>query len=107
LHTEKVNFLLLYIDSSNIKDNLHTIIKERTDERGNEIWYQLMMNYLKDSPYGKQYHYNDFSDLVAHLERRRKLELEVIKRIPKEQVLIIPSKNYIFDDILTFINTEY
>lgn len=46
------NFLLVYLDSEEIKDNILLIKKERTDEKGVECWFPLIMEYLKTSPYG-------------------------------------------------------
>ena len=51
--------------------NILQIKKERSDENGVELWFPLMMGYLKDSPYGKHHDYEDVHDLIHHLTRRR------------------------------------
>lgn len=74
-------FQMLYLNAEQMRENILQIKRERSDEHGNEMWYPLMMNYLKESPYGKVHSYQDFDDMIAHFERRRKLELEIIEKV--------------------------
>ena len=56
-------FLLFYLYSDKLEDNIKTIQKERCDDKGNELWYQMMLEYMIHSPYGKKngcYTSNDF-----------------------------------------------
>ena len=80
------------MDSAQIRTNLLHIKKERSDEKGNEMWYPLMLNYLKDSPYGKAHGYEGFEDVAAHFERRRRLEIRILHEIIKEDGLILEAK---------------
>lgn len=88
------DFLLLYLDDEAVRENTLHIKKERCDETGAEMWFPLMMNYLKDSPYGRAHHYSDLEDMVSHFERRRKLELRIIGEILGERAVILPAKRY-------------
>lgn len=88
------DFLLLYLYSENIEENIRVIAKERSDTQGNPIWYPLMMEFFKSSPYGKQHNVNTFEDLVAHFTHRQELELQIIKEIVGEQAVILPSKKW-------------
>lgn len=92
-------FQMIYLDSEKIRENILQIKKERSDEQGNEMWYPLMMNYLKESPYGKAHNYQDFEDMIAHFERRRKLELEIIEKVLKNDCLILTAKEYDIEDV--------
>lgn len=85
-------FHLIYLDSDKIRENLEQIRRERTDAEGNEMWYPLMINYLKESPYGKENRCRDMDDLVAYLEKRRQLELRIIKEVLGEDAEILPAK---------------
>lgn len=85
-------FRLIYLDSAQIRENLLHIKKERSDENGNEMWYPLMLNYLKDSPYGKEHGYEGLEDVVAHFERRRRMELKILREIIKGDGLILEAK---------------
>lgn len=88
------NFKLLYIDSDNIRENIVQIKKDRVDINGNEMWFPLMMNYLKESPYGKVHNYTDIDDMISHFERRRQIEKRIINEVIKEDCIVLQSKQY-------------
>lgn len=90
-------FRLVYLDSERVRENLLHIKKERSDEQGNEMWYPLMLNYLKESPYGKAHGYSGLEDVILHFEKRRKLEKRILREIVGEDALILEAK--IFVDI--------
>lgn len=92
-------FQLLYLNSEQTRENILQIKKERSDKQGNEMWYPLMMNYLKESPYGKAHNYQDFDDMIAHFERRRRLELQIIQKVLKNDGLILTAKEYDVEDV--------
>ena len=77
---------LIYLDVEDVRENLLRIRKERSDYMGNEMWYPLMLNYLKESPYGKANHCEDFEDLVTYFQRRRDLEKRIINELSVPQV---------------------
>jgi hypothetical protein len=88
------NFRMYYLDSEQIRENVLQIRKERCDEQGNEMWYPLMLGYLKESPYGKKHGYKDMEDMIAHFERRRRLELRIIREVIGEDCKILQAKKY-------------
>ena len=88
------NFKLLYIDSDNIRENIVQIKKDRVDINGNEMWFPLMMNYLKESPYGKVHNYKNMDDMINHFERRRQIEKRIINEVIKEDCIVLQSKQY-------------
>lgn len=102
---DKETFCLLYLYSDNLEENIKTVKKERCDEHGNEIWYTIMLKYLKNSPYGKQHGYSSFDDMIAHFKHRQQLELRIIKEVIKERALVLPAKNWNIDEIITFVNS--
>ena len=97
---DKENFHLFYLYSENIEEILQVVKKERSDNAGNEMWYPLMMNYLKDSPYGKKHGYEEFDDMVAHFKHRQMLEMRVIKEVLRECAVVLPAKEWKLEDIL-------
>ncbi len=97
---DKESFCLFYLYSENIEEILQVVKKERSDNAGNEMWYPLMMNYLKDSPYGKKQGYEGFDDMVAHFKHRQELELRVIKEVLGECALVLPAKEWKLKKIL-------
>lgn len=88
------DFKLIYLDSGSIRENLLQTRKERVDAQGNEMWFPLMMNYLKDSAYGKRHGCQDMEDLVAHFKRRRELELRIIKEVLGDYAIVLQARSY-------------
>lgn len=88
------NFRMYYLDSERIRENILQIRKERSDEQGNEMWYPLMLGYLKESPYGQSHGYRDMEDMIAHFERRRALELRIIGEVIGAECTVLAAKEY-------------
>ena len=91
---EKRDFRIIYLDVDDIAEGISIIRKERVDNDGNEMWYPLMMEYLKNSPYGLHHGWKDFDDLVRHLEHRKSVELRILKEVFPGQAVILRSKDY-------------
>ncbi len=91
---DQKSFLLLYLYSGNLEENIKTIKKERCDNQGNEMWYPLMLEYLTQSPYGKKHGYHTFEDLITHFLRRQQLEMRIIREIIGENAVILPAKEW-------------
>lgn len=94
----KEQFLLLYLYSDKLEENIRAVKKERCDEQGNELWYSLMMEYLIHSPYGKNHGYSAFEDMTAHFRHRQQLELRILEEIISDRSIILPSKNWKAED---------
>lgn len=88
------NFRMYYLDSDRIRENVLQIRKERCDDEGNEMWYPLMQGYLNESPYGKSHSYRDMEDMIAHFERRRALELRIIREVLGTSCVVLKAKEY-------------
>ena len=87
-------YQILYLDTDDVAGSLEVIRKERVDEKGNEIWYQMMLQFLESCPYGKDHGFNGFDDLVAHLEHRKTLEKRILNEVFSEHAVILKSKDY-------------
>ncbi|MBQ8518292.1 MAG: hypothetical protein IJ455_01645 [Agathobacter sp.] len=96
---DKSNFCLLYLYSDKLEEFLQVVRKERCDNAGNEMWYPLMMNYLKDSPYGRKHGYEDFGDMVAHFKHRQALELRVIEEVLGACARVLPAKEWEIEEL--------
>lgn len=91
---DKENFRLLYLYSENIEENIRIISKERSDTDGTPLWLPMMLEYLKNSPYGMKHGLGSFEDLIAHLKHRQELELRIVKEIVDERAVVLPSKKW-------------
>lgn len=88
----KENFLLLYLYSDKIEENIRIIQKERCDSQGKQLWYPLMLEYLENSPYGKQHNFKGFEGLIAHLKHRQQVEMRIINEVVYDCAIILPAK---------------
>ena len=102
---DKETFRLLYLYSDDIEENLRIISKERSDTDGNPLWLPMMLEYLKNSPYGMRHGLESFEDLVAHLKHRQKLELRVVKEIVGEQAVVLKSKQWTREELSAILQT--
>ena len=100
---DEKNFILFYLYSDKLEENIKTIRKERCDEDGNELWYQTMLEYLANSPYGRKYGSSTFEDLISHFIHRQRLELNIINEIIGKNAVILPAKKYDANQIRALI----
>lgn len=103
---DKEKFMLIYLMNDNLEESINIIKKERSDEEGNELWYDMMLGYLSDSPYGRKYGLKCFDDLVNHLKHRQELELTIIREVMGENAVVLIAKNYDMEQVMSQINIE-
>lgn len=96
-------YKIIYLDMDDIPGGIDIIRKERSDDKGNELWYPLMMKHVEESPYGKEHALRGLEGLLMHLERRKALEHRIVDEIFKENTIIVKSKNYILNDIVPLL----
>lgn len=97
------DFILFYLYSDKLEENIKTIQKERCDQEGNELWYQLMLKYVASSPYGMKYGCSAFENLINHLKHRQELELNIINEIIGKNAIVLSAKAYDVNQIRTLI----
>ncbi len=97
-------YKIIYLDVEDIRGGINVIRKERSDDNGNELWFPLMLRYLEESPYGKEHMLTGMDGLIAHLERRKALELQIIGEIFKENSVVIKAKKYTMEDVSALVN---
>ena len=93
----------MYLYSEQLEETIQIIKKERCDNIGHEMWYQLMMEYLIHSPYGKKHGYSSFEDMISHFMHRQQLELRIIREILGDRAVILSAKNWEIDEIINHI----
>lgn len=98
-------YRIIYLDVEDIPGAIDVIRKERSDDNGNELWFPLMIRYLEESPYGREHMLTGLEGLIEHLERRKALELRIIREIFKEKSVVVKAKKYTTEDIaaLSFV----
>ena len=93
------NYHVVYLKTDDIHGNLEVIRKERSDDKGNEIWFPLMLGFFNDSPFAKKNGLNGEDDLILHFQHRQKLELQICEEIFATKYTVIPSKAYSDGDL--------
>ena len=96
-------FLLLYLYDEHLEESTRMICEERADDLGNPLWYPLMMDYLKSSPYGKAHGYQGFDDLIRHFRHRQQLELRILREVAGHRAVILPAKRWDIEEVLDII----
>ena len=102
-NVNKDNFLLLYLYSDKVEQNIKAIKEERCDNSGDELWYRLMLEYLKHSPYGRKHGCNTFEDMITHFKHRQMLEMRIIREIIGERAIVLPAKEWKIEEILSLV----
>lgn len=94
------DFVMVYLYSEQIEENILQIKKERADGSGNEMWYPLMLRYLNDTPYGKKHPFEGVADMAKHFRRRMEMELKVIEKVIGSQAIVVPAKEYELEELV-------
>lgn len=87
-------YRIIYLDVEDISETIDRVRKERIDEKGKESWFSAMVRYVEDSPYGKMEGSVGSRGLIEHLEKRRRLEHQIIEEIFPENSVKIKAKSY-------------
>ena len=94
------DFHIIYLQTADIAESVGIIRKERSDGQGNELWFQMMTEYLQNSPCGKAHALEGIEGLIWHLEQRRRLEHCIIEEVFKENSVRLKAKS---DSVKEFI----
>ena len=87
------DYRIVYLETGDIRSSIDTVRKERTDDRGNERWFQAVCGYFNASPYARTNALTDFDGFVTHLRHRQALELRICREIFPANAVILRSKN--------------
>lgn len=100
------DFVMLYLYSEQIEENIMQIKKERSDNSGNEMWYPLMLRYLNGTPYGKKHPLEGVKDMAKHFGRRMRMEWKVIEQVLGEHAIVLPAKEYELAELVKLIQED-
>ncbi|MDE7333892.1 MAG: deoxynucleoside kinase [Lachnospiraceae bacterium] len=99
-------YRIIYLDVDNIPDAIDVIRKERSDDKGNELWFPLMARYMEESPYGRTHTLAGLEGLLMHLEKRKALEHRIMDEIFRDNTVIVRSKKDTLDDVMKLLYRE-
>lgn len=92
-------YRIIYLRAADVRGNLETIRKERTDEQGNEVWFRMMLGFFNDSPYARSRGLKGEEDLIRHFIHRQDLESRLCREVFPDRSVIIGSKDHSEEDI--------
>ena len=95
-------FKIIYLDLEDIPKDIDVIRKERSDDKGNELWFTLMTRYMEESSYGVERDLKGLNGLLTHIERRKTLKHRIINEVFNENTITVKSKNYVLSDLNLF-----
>ena len=95
---------IVYLQTEDVAGNINVIRKERSDDKGNEMWFPLMLDYFDNCPYSVKNGVSGADALIAHLEHRQNLELRLLKEVFAGKYTILKSKAYTDADFSNFAN---
>ncbi len=87
-------YRIIYLKAKDIRGNLETIRKERSDEQGHELWFPMMLGFFNGCPYARSRGLKGEEDLIRHFSHRQDLELRLCKEVFPDRSIILESKNY-------------
>ncbi len=93
------DFRIIYLKTENVPESLRAMRKERTDEAGNEVWFSALCGFFDESPYAKAHGVSGEAGIIAHLEQRQALELQICKELFPAQHTVFISKQYTDADL--------
>ena len=88
------NYQIMYLMSDDIVSNINVIRKERADDKGNEMWFPLMLGYFNNSLYAKEKGISGTEALLDHFRHRQELELRICKEVFADHYILLKSKDY-------------
>ena len=88
------DYQILYLEADDIASNIDVIRKERSDDKGNEMWFPVMMQYFDNSPYALENKVEGPSALLEHLRHRQELELRICREVFDGNYRALKSKDY-------------
>ena len=85
---------IAYLKAEDIKANIDVIRKERSDDKGNELWFPLMLQFFDNSPFAKANNVSGEQALMDHLKHRQELEIRLCEELFPGKYTILISKGY-------------
>jgi hypothetical protein len=91
---------LIYLSQESTYETIDRVARERLspDKSKMKDWIDIVAEYVENSPYGKIHGLKDFDGVVEYFNNRKKLELEVIDRLPIDSA-VIDNHSYDWDRV--------
>jgi hypothetical protein len=85
--------ILIYLNQPSVHETISRVSAVRVNEEGEKVWMERVIAYIENSPFGKAHSLSGFEGMVSYFEYRKKLELNIISKLPIE-TYILDNSNY-------------
>jgi hypothetical protein len=96
---KQIHIAYLKAQPDDIRRNLETARQTRVDDKGNEVWFEMLCDYFNNSPHAVRCELEGEDGLVRHWTHRQHLELRICEELFPGLYTVLPSKSYGEDDI--------
>lgn len=96
---ENKEYHIFYLKAEDLAGNLNVIRKERSDDKGKELWFPLMISYFDSSPYAVSKGLSGEQALLDHFKHRQELELRILEEVFPDKYTLLTSKEYSDDQL--------
>lgn len=94
--------LIIYLEQDNVRRTTEKVSLERVDQKGEKVWMERVIDYICNSPFGKNKGLYGFEGMIEYLKIRQDIELEVLRELPVKSIVINNKNsdwNYIWDKV--------
>jgi hypothetical protein len=95
---KNINPIMFYLNQPDIAEHLRCLADERVNENGEKDWLRQVILYTENSPYGQMHNLKGFEGVIKGLEKRKQIELNLIKKLPLK-TYIIENPDYNWDEV--------
>ena len=90
---------ILYLRTEDIRESLGVVRRERTDAKGEEVWFRMLCGFFDDAPWAKRRGLSGEDALFGHLAHRQALELRICREVFPDCSTVLPSKGWREEDL--------
>ena len=87
-------FHILYLETDDVCKTIDAVRKERVDENGSEVWFDMLCGFFDASPYAKARGISGEDALIEHLAHRQALELQICRQLFPAEHTVLSAKRY-------------
>jgi hypothetical protein len=80
--------VMFYLNQADIAGHIRRLGEDRVNELGEKDWMRQMILYTENSPYGRQHHLKGFEGVIKGFEKRKQIELNLIKKLQLKTYII-------------------
>ncbi len=103
-----LNPTIIYLSQPDVSETITRVAKERvsSDKSKCSDWIDMVISWVEKSQYGIEHGLKGFSGAIRFLEKRKKLEFEVLEKLPIDK-WIIENPNYDWEEVFKKVKKKF